>query len=125
MPTVLTELAGIKNHASAMRTAQARLDLRLKGWRGVEEMAEVVALRERCPNLAQATRLVSEVSQNYGLVEAVFRAASETDRTELRGYFLVKAALEELSGRLIGPAAGSCDKMAAFIHIWQTSPGWV
>ncbi|MBY0551303.1 MAG: hypothetical protein K2W95_28740 [Candidatus Obscuribacterales bacterium] len=127
MRSALTQLTELKcdSHAAIVH-ACAAFQLRTRGWRGVEEMVEVVQLHIRCPRLAEATRLVSGyMGGNYHVVEEVFSAASPDDRLELRGYFLVKAALEYLSGRLSGPAAGSCDKMTAYIHIWQESPRWM
>ena len=126
MCSALTQLTKLTHSPEgAIKHACAVFNLRQKGWKGVEDMIEVKHLHARCFGLEEAIRAVSAHYNNYDCVEKVFRAASPEDQLELRGYILVKAALEYLSGRLSGPAAGSCDKMTAYIHIWLESPKWM
>ncbi len=121
----LIEVAQHANMYAAAAAARQLFELRVLGWRGLEEADEVRQLHERCPGLKPAATLVSAYKNNYEPVHQVFLDASVEDRRRLRAYFAGRLTLEEISCALSGAGAGSCDKRAAFMQIWDDSGNWI
>ncbi len=95
---VVTKLliVNVTGLSDAYKRADYLFELERKGWRGLEESADTVALHGRQPALRA---MVDGLSPQFGseAIIAIFLQAKWFDRREIRGYIAVRARLEHLS----------------------------
>ena len=90
------------------------------GWIGFDQLEWVGALYAAHPEARDIALTCSIHSGGFmERVRDLFDACSKDDRLLMLNYFIGKLALEELSCRRSGSAAGLCDKKSAFLQIWH------
>lgn len=99
-------------------------DLKHLGWRGFEKLDWVSDITNKYPEASNIAHTCSSMRPGYlDQVNDLFEGMPKADRKMVHNFFIGKLALEELSCRLNGPAAGQCDKKGAFIQICQLTKG--
>ncbi len=108
---------------AAIAQAIARYDLERVGWRGFEAQPWVGVLKRRYPAVDRIAHTCSSHDNRYqGEFRDLLDEVAPADHAALKSFFIGKLALEELSCRRSGAAAGLCDKRAAYLQIFEMLP---
>ena len=106
--------------------AICRFNLRQLGWLGFDALPWVQAIKAKYPQTAELAHTASSIRGGFAeQARELFEQATQEDRATIQAYFIGKLAVERLSCQLSGFGAGSCDKMGAFIQIWEISKEFV
>lgn len=108
------------NPEQAVEQAIRRFALMRLGWQGFDALDWVAELYNKYPVMREIV-YGSSIIHGVRLEEllSLLGAAKSEDLPFIKSYFIGKLALEELSCRRNGAGAGSCDKKAALMQIFQ------
>jgi hypothetical protein len=90
------------------------------GWKGFEALDWVCELEAQYPGMIALSRSASALFGGF-LEQArqLIETADPADRPGIQNFFVGKLALEQISCRRNGAGSGACDKLGAFLQIFE------